>query len=122
MDEAGPRTHLMETVGPATYLPYDPAIVGGRMEAAHAPGSGRTAVDLLLQRNAGKLRRAGIELGKDVIDRAFAWVSREQLARAERQRPVVMDVMEAYERALRASYVTDDDVLAHALATRGRFD
>jgi isopropylmalate/homocitrate/citramalate synthase len=122
LDEAGPRTHLMETVGPATFLPYDPRVVGGHMEAAHAPSSGRTSVDLLLQRNADKLRRAQIELGKDLVDRAFAWVNRERVARAERHRPTVLATMENYERALRASYVTDEDIVARALASGGRFD
>jgi len=122
LDEASPRTHLMETVGPATFLPYDPEIVGERMEAAHAPSSGRNAVDLLLQRHADKLRKAGIEPGTELVDRAFAWASRERGARAERHRPVVRSMMESYERELRASYVTDEDILARALASGGRFD
>jgi hypothetical protein len=122
LDEASPRTHLMETVGPATYLPYDPAQVGGKLEAVHAPGSGRGSVALLVQRNAERLQRAGIEPTPELIDRGFAWVQRERAARAERHRPALLELMESYERELRASYVTDEDIVAHALASSGRFD
>ena len=122
IDEASPRTHLMETAGPATFLPYDPELAGRAMEAAHAPSSGRGAVALLFQRSADKLRKAGIELSNELVDRAFAWVSRERRARAKRQRPVVQAMIESYERELRASYVTDEDLLAHTLAAGGHFD
>lgn len=122
LDEASPRTHLMQTVEPGTYLPYDPARVGGAMEAAHAPSSGRGSVALLLERSAARLRAAQIELGEELVDRAHAWVVRERGARAERHRPAALSLMERYERELRASYVTDEDILARALATSGRFE
>jgi hypothetical protein len=122
LDEAGPRTHLMSTVASDTYLPYDPAIVGGHLEAAHAPGSGRSGVHLLLQRSADRLREAGIEPTKELVDSAFSWVWRERAARAARHRPEVSIAMESYERLLRSSYVTDHDILARALETAGRFE
>lgn len=121
LDEASPRTHLMETVSPTTFLPYDPKLVGGEMEAAHAPSSGRFSVALLFQRHAAALRSAHIEPGEELVDRAYAWVVRERRQRAEGHRPAALAAIESYERELRASYVTDQDVLAQALATGGRF-
>ena len=122
LEEASPRTHLMETVEPGVYLPYDPRTVGASLEAAHAPSSGRGAVALLLQRGAEQLRRAQIEPGEDLVDRAHAWVVRERRVRAERHRPAAVSLIESYERELRASYVTDAELLARALATSGRFE
>ncbi|MEO8699420.1 MAG: hypothetical protein ABI867_05225 [Kofleriaceae bacterium] len=122
LDEASPRTHLMETVAPDTYLPYDPRIVGGRMEAAHAPSSGKGSVALLVQRHAAELHAAGIEMTPELVERAYGWVTRERTARAAHHRPEALAMMESYERALRSSYVTDADILAHAHATAGRFD
>ncbi|HEU0037027.1 MAG TPA: hypothetical protein VFQ53_40730 [Kofleriaceae bacterium] len=120
LDEASPRTHLMETIAPDTYLPYDPRLVGGEMAAAHAPGSGRNAVALLLQRNADRLRAAGVVADAELVERTYAWVTRERHARADRQRPALIAMLDDYEQALRASYVTDQDVLAQVLETRGQ--
>jgi 2-isopropylmalate synthase len=122
LDEASPRTHLMETVAPDTYLPYDPRIVGGRLEAAHAPGSGRRSVELLMQRRASTLREARIEATPELVDRAYAWVVAQRRERADRHRPVAIAAIETYEHELRASYVTDEDIVTRALATLGRFD
>ena len=73
-------------------------------------------------RTAEKLRKREIEPDGDFVDRAFAWVRRERFARAERHRPEAIALMDNYERALRASYVTDEDIVERALATAGRFD
>jgi isopropylmalate/homocitrate/citramalate synthase len=122
LDEASGRTHLMETIAPDTYLPYDPRLVGGHLEAAHAPGSGRNAVALLVQRQGDVLRAAGIEPSDELVARAFAWVTRERGTRADRHRPAAIAMIDGYEREVRASYVTDRDILERALATGGRFD
>ena len=122
LDEAGPRTHLMETQRPDSFLPYAPALVGGTLEGAHAPGSGRTGVELLFGRQAARLREAEIEISAELVDRAFAWVRDERAVRARVNRPIVHVLMERYEQELRASYVTDDDIIERALATRGSFE
>jgi len=122
LDESTMRTHLMHTVSPDTYLPYDPALVGSHLEAAHAPGSGRQAVELVLERAGAELASRGIPLDSALIERAFEWVTKERARRATELRGRALDAMDQYVRLLRSSYVTDDDVLARVIATKGRFD
>jgi hydroxymethylglutaryl-coenzyme A lyase family protein len=122
LDESTMRTHLMHTVSPDTYLPYDPALVGSRLEAAHAPGSGRSAVELALERAEPELAGGGIPLDSALIERAFDWVTRERAWRATEFRERALDAMDQYVRLLRSSYVTDDDLLARVIATKGRLD
>lgn len=121
LDEATVRTHLMQTVRPTTYLPYDPREVGGHIAAAYAPGSGRRAVELAMSRSVTQLGARGLSIDAALIDRAWAWVQRETAARASRQRPIVARAMADYHQALLQSYVTDDDVIAEALRTAGTF-
>ena len=117
------RTHIIETIGERdSYIAYEPALVGDTMQAAHGPVSGFECVEDLLQRQAETLRRQGIEVDRGLIERAHVWVERERWARAETHRPRALAAIDEYEKELRASYVTDDDILAAALATRGTFD
>jgi hypothetical protein len=122
LDESTMRTHLMHTVSPDTYLPYDPALVGSHLEAAHAPGSGRQAVELVLERARKELARGGIPLDSALVERALEWVTKERARRATEFRARALDAMDEYVQSLRSSYVTDDDLLARVIATKGRFD
>jgi len=122
LDESTMRTHLMHTVSPDTYLPYDPALVGSGLEAAHAPGSGRQAVELVLDRAKAELARRGIPLDSALVERACEWVAKERARRATEFRGRALDAMDQYVQLLRSSYVTDGDILARLIATRGRFD
>jgi isopropylmalate/homocitrate/citramalate synthase len=122
LDESTMRTHLMHTVSPDTYLPYDPALVGSRLQAAHAPGSGRQAVELVLERARTELAGRGIPLDSALIERAFEWVTKERARRATDLRERALDAMDQYVQLLRSSYVTDDDLLARVIATNGRLN
>ena len=122
LDEATVRTHLMQVAAPTTYLPFDPKLVGGHIEAAYAPGSGKRAVELAFERAGEALRAQGIVPDAGLVERAWAWIQREARARAEAHRPAAAAAMTAYEAALRRSYVTDDDLIARARETSGRFE
>jgi hypothetical protein len=116
------RTHVIETIGEReSYLAYEPAQVGDTMQAAHGPVSGMECVEDLFQRRAETLRQHGIEVDPLLVKRAYAWVERERWSRAETHRPRALAAIDEYEKELRASYVTDDDILAETLATRGTF-
>lgn len=121
LDEATVRTHLMQTVNPTTYLPYDPREVGGHISAAYAPGSGRRAVELALSRIEPQLAERNIKVDAALCDRAWAWVQRETAARAGSQRPLVAAAMAHYHQALLMSYLTDDDLIEQTLRTGGQF-
>lgn len=121
LDEATVRTHLMQTVSPTTYLPYDPKEVGGHIAAAYAPGSGRRAVELAFSRCAESLHRHAISVDEALVDRAWTWVQQQTAARAATQRPRALQAMADYQQALVCSYVTDDDLIAATLASAGQF-
>jgi isopropylmalate/homocitrate/citramalate synthase len=121
LDEASYRTHMIHTIPEPTYLPYPPAEVGGKFEGAHTEGSGRAAVELLLERERSRLAQAGITVDPGLTERAYAWVLRERAARAETWRPRALAQIEQYEETIRSSYVTDADIMTQVLETGGRF-
>ncbi|HEU4733566.1 MAG TPA: hypothetical protein VFT22_36985 [Kofleriaceae bacterium] len=121
VDEASIRTHAMEEGYTTFFLPYPPSAVGGRLEAAHSDSSGRQAVFLLLKRHREQLAGHRIPFDDALVDRAFGWLTRQRMSRAERA-PHAWATYERYVAELRATYVTDEDVVHACLHTRGTFD
>ena len=121
LDEASIRTHAMEEGYTTFFLPYPPSEVGGHLEAAHSDYSGRQAVVLLLRRHHAELAAQAIALDDGLVERACSWVTRQRSIRAERA-PHAWTLFERYVTELRATYVTDEDVVQTCLTTRGSFE
>lgn len=121
-DEASVRSHHSQTIGKTTWMPFDPADVGGRMESVETVTSGRGAIAMLVDRQRTTLTEHGVTIDDAFIDRAYAWCRNEQTRRRQRYHDRVIALQRIYEEQLISSYVLDTDIITAALSTRGRFD